>query len=459
MRLRGNGLCMDAFNQAIDGLRDAGQAVALQFLSIWLPIQIAVLVLAGLLAGLLGALTRRRMDVGTLTMGWPVYLRLITRAVVAHLGLLVFILLLIVVHAALRSFGPGYQGYLVSAGINLATAWVVIALVASIISNHFLYRLVAISAWTLAALSILGLLGPTADLLNSIAITIGGLRLSPLLALKIVVLLLITVWLAIAVSNFFDRRLHAVADLTPSLQVLLAKLIRLTLLTIAIVLVLGTVGVDLSALALFSGAVGVGIGLGLQKIVSNFVGGIILLADKSIKPGDVVSVGDGFGWVVSMNARHTVVTRRDGREILIPNEDLITERVVNWSYSKNEIRIDLPFPVDVASDPQQVRRIALAAVAGVDRVLAQPAPVCHFVGFSAASLDFLLRFWIEDPESGVTNIKSTVLLALWDGMKREGVMIPSPIQDLRLRGTTKLAATLPDGLPPDTTQPRREQIP
>src|SRR4029079_2850424 len=140
------------------------------------------------------------------------------------------------------------------------------------------------------------------------------------------------------------------------------------------------------------------IGLGLQKIVSNFVSGIILLVDKSVKPGDVISVGDSFGWVVSMNTRHVAVTRRDGREILIPNEDLITSKVINWSYSKDEIRVDLPFPADPGSDPHQVRRAALEAVGGVERVLKQPSPVCHFVGFSNASLDFLLRFWIRDPE-------------------------------------------------------------
>jgi small-conductance mechanosensitive channel len=450
---------MDTLNRTLADLGDAVRTVAERSMTIWLPVQVAVLLAAWLLAGTLGALIRRRVDVVALTMGWPASLRLIARALVARFGLILFILLLTVAHAALRSFAPAYQGYLVSAGISLATAWLVIALVAGVIRNRFLYRLVAVSAWTIAALAILGLLAPIADLLNSVAITIGGMRLSPLLALKVAALLLITIWIAVALSNFVDRRLHTSTDLTPSLQVLLAKLVRLTLLTLAVVLVLNTVGIDLSALALFSGAIGVGIGLGLQKIVSNFVGGIILLADKSIKPGDVVSVGDSFGWVVSMNARHTVVTRRDGREILIPNEDLITERVVNWSYSKNEIRIDLPFPVDVGSDPHQVRQIALEAIAGIERILKTPAPVCHFVGFSAASLDFLLRFWISDPEAGVTNIKSAVLFAIWDGMKREGVLIPSPIQELRLRGTTKLAATLPDELPPDTTQPRREQIP
>src|SRR4029079_3578205 len=201
------------------------------------------------------------------------------------------------------------------------------------------------------------------------------------------------------------------------------------------------------------------IGLGLQKIVSNFVSGIILLVDKSVKPGDVISVDDSFGWVVSMNTRHVAVTRRDGREILIPNEDLITRKVVNWSYSKDEIRIDIPFPVDTGSDPFQVRRVALEAAASVDRVLSTPAPVCHFVGFTNQALDFMLRVWIRDPESGVRTMTSAILLALWKGMAREKIMIPSPIADIRLRGTAKLSSMVVDELPSDTLPPRREQIP
>ena len=131
------------------------------------------------------------------------------------------------------------------------------------------------------------------------------------------------------------------ADLTPSIQVLIGKLIRLLLITFAILIALSTVGIDFSALAFFSGAVGVGLGFGLQKIVSNLVSGIILLADKSIKPGDVITVGDNFGWVESMGARYTAIVTRDGREFLIPNEDFVTQRVINWSYSNDEVRLDV----------------------------------------------------------------------------------------------------------------------
>src|SRR5262249_22601344 len=145
--------------------------------------------------------------------------------------------------------------------------------------------------------------------------------------------------------------------------------VRLTLITVAILIVLDSAGINLSALAIFSGAVGVGIGFGLQKIVSNFVSGVILLADKSIKPGDVVSVGDSFGWVSAMNTRYFSVVTRDGREVLIPNEDLVTQRVTNWSYSRDEIRLDVTFSInqEEGSDPHRVRRLAVEAAAAVAR--------------------------------------------------------------------------------------------
>jgi small-conductance mechanosensitive channel len=309
---------------------------------------------------------------------------------------------------------------------------VVIALVAGLIRNQFVYRLVAASAWTIAALSILGLLQPTMTTLDSFAIVIGGLRVTPLLVIKTSVLLMLTLWAANTASDFLDRRVQSSADLTPSIQVLIGKLIRLLLITFAILIALSTVGIDFSALALFSGAVGVGLGFGLQKIVSNLVSGIILLADKSIKPGDVISVGDSFGWVGSMGACYTSIVTREGREFLIPNEDFVTQRVINWSYSNDEVRLDGAFGVSYASDPHKICQIAMEATKTAARVLISPAPVCHLKAFGDSSLDFTLRFWIRDPVDGVTNVRGQVLLALWDAFKREGIEIPYPVRDVRI---------------------------
>ncbi len=431
---------MDEVQQLTGTLADMLRTVGRELTSLSLLLQFALILLAAVVGTLAGSLTRRRLDLTALTLGWPPFLREFTRLVVANLATIVFVLVVAIMHAVMLSLTTPIRSYLLGVATSLASAWVVIALVAGLIRNPFVYRLVAISAWTLAALSILGLLTPTMTALDSIGVVIGGLRVTPLLVIKTAVLLMLTLWAANAASDFLDRRVRSTADLTPSIQVLIGKLIRLLLITFAILIALSTVGIDFSALAFFSGAVGVGLGFGLQKIVSNLVSGIILLADKSIKPGDVISVGDSFGWVDAMGARYTSVVTRDGREFLIPNEDFVTQRVINWSYSNDEVRLDVEFGVAYTADPHHVCELATKAAAGVDRVLIKPAPVCHLKAFGQSSLDFVLRFWIRDPVDGITNVRGKVLLALWDALKAEGIEIPYPVRDVRIREATPRAS-------------------
>jgi small-conductance mechanosensitive channel len=423
---------MDDLNDVLGALTAAWTTVVAQISVVWVPIQFAVILLAALIGWGLAAAMRKRIDFLALTAAWPVYPRAAARAVIANLGIIISVLLLFLIHIAMMAATWPSRSYLIGVAVNLATAWVVIAILASLIHNQFVNRMVQVVAWSFAALSILGLIEPVHDALDAAGIVIGGLRITALLTLKAAALLLITLWAATAASNFVDRRIRTYSDLTPSIQVLLGKLIRIALVTFAVLIVLSSVGIDFSALALFSGAVGVGIGFGLQKIVSNLVSGIILLADKSIKPGDVITVGDNFGWVDTMGARYTSVVSHDGREFLIPNEDFVTQRVTNWSYSNDRVRLEVPFGVSYASDPHRVRDCALAAVAKLPRVLEQPAPVCHLVKFGDSSLDFSLRFWIRDPIHGVSNVRSAVLFALWDAFKREGIEIPYPVRDLNV---------------------------
>ena len=179
-------------------------------------------------------------------------------------------------------------------------------------------------------------------------------------------------------------------------------------------------------------------------MVSNLISGFILLTDKSIKPGDVISLGETFGWINKLNARYVSVITRDGREFLIPNEELITNQVINWSYSDKNIRLEIKFGVSYDSDPHLVRRIAVEAATDVDRVLKTPAPVCHLVEFGDSSIDFVLRFWIVDPAEGVVNIKGKVYLALWDTLKANDVKIPYPHREVILREPLRAAS------PPET---------
>ena len=423
---------MDEVHQLAGTVSDTLQAFGREFSSLRLLGQLGLIALAAVIATVAATLTRRRVDLNALTLGWPQFLQTVARLLLANLGSIIFVLIVAIMQAATASLNFQGRFDLLGVAASLATAWVVIALVAGLIRNQFVYRLVAASAWTIAALSILGLLQPTMTTLDSFAIVIGGLRVTTLLVIKTSVLLMLTLWAANTASDFLDRRVQSSADLTPSIQVLIGKLIRLLLITFAILIALSTVGIDFSALALFSGAVGVGLGFGLQKIVSNLVSGIILLADKSIKPGDVISVGDSFGWVGSMGARYTSIVTREGREFLIPNEDFVTQRVINWSYSNDEVRLDGAFGVSYASDPHKICQIAMEATKTVARVLISPAPVCHLKAFGDSSLDFTLRFWIRDPVDGVTNVRGQVLLALWDAFKRAGIEIPYAVRDVRV---------------------------
>jgi len=196
---------------------------------------------------------------------------------------------------------------------------------------------------------------------------------------------------------------------------------------------MSTIGLDLSSFALLGGARGVGIGFGLQKVVSNLVSGLILLLDRSIKPGDVIEIDNTYGWINSLRARYASIITRDGKEHLIPNEDLITNRVVNWSFSDKNIRVRVPLGISYDSDPRKAMELCVEAARSSGRVLNDPEPRCLLTEFGDNSVNLELRFWINDPSNGVGNARSEVLLSIWDKFKEAGISIPFPQRDLHLR--------------------------
>jgi small-conductance mechanosensitive channel len=244
--------------------------------------------------------------------------------------------------------------------------------------------------------------------------------------------LALALWFANVAGNFVDARISNLQDLTPSVRALTSKIVRILLICLAVVVVLAAAGVDLSALAIFSGAVGVGIGFGLQKIVGNFVSGVILLADKSVKPGDIVTIGDSHGKVRAMNTRYISVSGNDGREFLIPNEKLVTERVVNWTYYDTNTRVDVTFSTSYEANPRRVCELAIEIAKAIPRVAKVQAPACSIVEFGDQSMRFNLSFWITDPEQGIGNVRSQVMLALWDAFRIEGTVSNYPIRDIRI---------------------------
>jgi small-conductance mechanosensitive channel len=398
-----------------------------------LLVQLAALSLAWIAAVLLARALEPPLEARLRSVkGRPRLLRILAVAL-RRLRPALFALLLWVAVAALEAMpGPG-ETALAAVVAQLATAWVLIAFASRVVRNRFAARAVAVAGWTVAALQILGLLDPLAAELDARALSFGSLRLSILAVVKAVAWFAVLLWLAGLVGGGVEHRLRRSTDLSPSLQVLVGKLTRIGLFLLAVVVSLTAVGLNLTAFTFLSGAIGLGLGFGLQKVVSNFVSGIIILADKSIKPGDVVEIGDSIGYVRNLSARFVSVRTRDGKEILIPNEDFVTEKVVNWSFLENRARLDVVFGVSYDSDPHEVRRIARAAAVGVPRVLADPAPVCHITGFGDSSVDFVLRFWIDDAKNGLTNVRGDVFLALWDALKAARIEIPFPQRVVTIR--------------------------
>ncbi|MCC0039866.1 MAG: mechanosensitive ion channel family protein [Brucellaceae bacterium] len=368
--------------------------------------------------------------------GQPGLLRVIV-ALIRRSEWIIFAILMFLALILFRAITWPSRSWLISLVLSLAGAWLVVAVLARIIRNRLIARLVAWAIWIYVALVILGIDDRAAQFLDGMALPIGDYRLTTLFVLKSLVLVTVAIWVSVLVGNFLDERVQRSTELTPSIRVLVGKVAKIGLVLVAVTVALSAVGVDLTAFTVFSGAIGVGIGFGLQKVVSNFISGVIILLDKSIKPGDTISLGETFGWIRELRARFVSVVTRDGREYLIPNEDFITQRVINWSFSDDLVRLDVEFGVSYDADPHKVSELAIEAALGVARVVADRRPVCWLTGFGDSSLDFVLRIWIRDPQQGLTNIRGKVLLALWDSFKENDVGIPYPHREVIMKTPVK----------------------
>jgi small-conductance mechanosensitive channel len=419
--------------EIIEFLQSTARSVGAEITSPWFYLQFGLILAAAGIAYAADAAIRARVDMTSLAMRWPLPLRHFARVLVGSASTAVFAILVIAERVTMYHLTWPSRSYLLMVAAKLALAWLVIRLVTSVIRNAFIVKLVSIAAWFVAALSILGQLETAAETLDSFAIEIGGLRLTPLLLIKAGALLIATLWLTNIASNYIESRITRASDLTPSIQVLLVKIIRIGLMVVAIAIALGAVGINLSALAVFTGAAGVGIGLGLQKIVANFISGIILLADKSVKPGDLVTIGDSSGRISAMKTRYISVAAGDGREFLIPNEDLVTQKVVNWTYTDKNTLVKVLFSTNYDADPRLVCKLAIEVGAAAPRAIKNKPPNCILTEFAEAGMKFSLTFWIADPD-GMDGVKSEVMLALWDAFKREGIRVPYPVREIRVRG-------------------------
>lgn len=287
--------------------------------------------------------------------------------------------------------------------------------------------------WFVVALYLLDWLPSVTQTLDSFAFKLGATRISVLSVLNFIVLSAVLFTLAMWLSNYVERRVRASKHLNASLQVGLAKFLKFFLIAMAILVALDAVGINLTALTVFGGALGVGLGFGLQRITSNFISGFILLFDRSIKPGDVISIGDKFGWVQELRARYIVVMDRDGVETLIPNENLVTSDVINWSYSNPNVRLKIPVSISYGDNPEQALGLLNEAANNCNRVLTDPPPVARLMEFGDNGIELELRIWINDPQNGISNVRSDLNLAIWRSFKHAGITIPFPQRDVYVK--------------------------
>ncbi|PDT74704.1 mechanosensitive ion channel protein MscS [Bradyrhizobium sp. C9] len=422
-----------SWKDVLESIQMAARSVGAEIASPWFYLQFGIILAAAGLAYAADTAIHARVNMSSLASRWPLPLRHFARVMVSSASTAVFAVLMVISRIVMWHATWPSRSYLIAVSAKLALAWLVIRLVTSVIDNAFIVKLVSIAAWVVAALSIIGQLDWAADTLDSFAVIVGGLRLSPLLLIKAGAVLILALWLSNIASNFIDGQITRSTDLTPSIQVLLVKIIRIGLMVVAVAIALSAVGINLSALAVLSGAVGVGIGFGLQKIVANFISGIILLVDKSVKPGDLVTIGDSQGRISAMKTRYISVAAGDGREFLIPNEDLVTQKVTNWTYTDKNTLVKIAFAANYDADPRLVCKLAINTATAHARALKGKPPNCILTEFAELGMKFSLTFWIADPD-GMDGVKSDVMLSLWDAFKQQGIKVPYPVRELRIRG-------------------------
>ena len=344
----------------------------------------------------------------------------------------------------------------------LETAATLLALLALIRLVTFLLRLslgksrtikawelrVTLVVWGLIAAEVLGWLDPVIGKLDSIGLTQSGARITIWSVLKAFALVTIFVVFSVWIARWIDRRIGAVQELAPSTRIGIGKFSYAFLIALGILLGLQAAGVNLTALTVFSGAIGLGLGFGLQAIAATFVSGFVLLIDRSIKPGDVISFTGttgtsttGFGWVEELRGRHVVVRDRDGVATLVPNQNVITNPLINWSYGHPRVRLRLPVRVGYDADVELALSLLLKA-ADHPRILKDPPAVTRLLEFADYGMEIELRFWIGDPAEGVNNVRSDVNRKIWALFREHGLTIPPAQREIRILEGGKSASAL-----------------
>lgn len=323
----------------------------------------------------------------------------------------------------------GQSSALVRIAASLGVAWLMIQ-TATVFLPDGLRKPITYVALVAAALNAFGVLDDVIAWSYTIGPPFGGRRINPPFILQAILTAALFLFAANWLSGQMKRRVETLPRVEPSLRILIGNGLTIGLFFAAAMLTLAGLGIPLSGLAVLGGAIGVGLGFGMQQIVANFISGVILLTDRSIKPNDVIEVDETYGVVKSLGLRYASVITRDGKEHLIPNEMLITDKVVNWSYSNKTVRIKRRIRVEYETDLRLAVNLVKEGAALVPRVLSDPAPNCLVMEFGDEAIEIEARFWINDPENGVSNVGSAVMLSVWDKFKEHGIDIPLRHEDV-----------------------------
>lgn len=291
---------------------------------------------------------------------------------------------------------------------------------------------IAATVWGILALHLSGLLPELFKILEEISFTVGKSKLTLLLVIQAILTVVVTVIVALWLSRLLENRLMQNAHLNPNMRVVLTKVLRIVLTVFAVLFAFSAIGLDITLLSVFGGALGVGLGLGLQKIASNFISGFILLLDDSMHMGDVITVEGHYGVVSDLRARYLVLKKLDGTEVVIPNETLIANPVINHSFTDHKARVQMPLQVSYESPLELAMSLVEACAKKHQRVLLDPAPTVLLKGFGDSGIDLMLSFWIPDPEEGSSGLQSEIYLDVWRAFKEHNIVIPYPQREVRM---------------------------
>jgi small-conductance mechanosensitive channel len=428
----------------MDGAESAVRGALLQFTSPQVLIAVLAAGIAGIVAlGVARVLRVRRADAAA--MRSPHLLDHILEGAILIAPILAALALLVAAHFVVGAFGLSPE--VIDACARLLVALVLVRLGVYVLGlllgpNSWVRTResrITLILWCIVAIAALGWLDVIEASLNRISLVPGRSQFSLWALLKGLVVVTAFVIVTSLIARAVERHVMRLDQLAVSTRVGVSKFTYFLLVGLGILLGINAAGVDVTTLNVLTGAIGLGLGFGLQSVASNFVSGFVLLMDKSIKPGDVISftgqtgaAAGNFGWVQELRGRYVVVRDRDGVDTLVPNQNLITTSFINWSYADQRVRLKLPVTVSYDDDPELALKLLVEATENHPRILRDPAPVSRLISFEANGMALEIRFWIADPVNGVNNVRSDVNRAIWRIFRTHGVRIPVPQQETRL---------------------------